>query len=386
MREAPHHFVLRSYGCRDILIAILTVLFAFPALCHAQVSGNVGYAQNGGKARAVQNERNKRVLTKEEMPPTGTSTFVEANVLMNVRADEYVAVFGVLQEGETVAECSRKMDATIKHSATSSRTLGIADDARFVDFIAQNKIYGFEVTGEIAREKLVGFELKKNVSIHYKDPSLLDKIVLAASPLADLRSDQGRLHRLGSRSNPGQAHGGSQPDHQAQGQPIREATGHQAPAASAGLRGKIRDPLPTEMYDSYTAFESEHVGIPANRERLATQTARKSRTFYFNGLDADGFDAVINPVVIEPVVQFTLYLEGQVRGASRSRRAVRTIPSQLRASARALRIFDRGRSVDTTRLEPRVTRPSLRVSIAELQLTRHVLPIFHPGPPGSRRP
>ena len=35
----------------------------------------------------------------------------------------------------------------------------------------------------------------------------------------------------------------------------------------------------------------------------------KTRTFFFNGLDADGFDDVINPVVIEPVVQFTLYLK-----------------------------------------------------------------------------
>ena len=51
----------------------------------------------------------------------------------------------------------------------------------FVDFMAQNKIYGFEVAGDIAREKLVGFELKKNVSIHYKDKTLLDKIVVAAS-------------------------------------------------------------------------------------------------------------------------------------------------------------------------------------------------------------
>ena len=39
----------------------------------------------------------------------------------------------------------------------------------FVDFVAQNRIYGFEVQGDIAREKPVGFELKKNVSIHYKD-------------------------------------------------------------------------------------------------------------------------------------------------------------------------------------------------------------------------
>ena len=29
----------------------------------------------------------------------------------------------------------------------------------------------------------------------------------------------------------------------------------------------------------------------------------------FNGLSGDGFDQVINPVVLEPVVQFTLHLK-----------------------------------------------------------------------------
>ncbi|HEX8115758.1 MAG TPA: hypothetical protein VF521_00675, partial [Pyrinomonadaceae bacterium] len=35
----------------------------------------------------------------------------------------------------------------------------------------------------------------------------------------------------------------------------------------------------------------------------------KSRTFYFNALTADSFDLVIEPVVLEPVVQFTYYLK-----------------------------------------------------------------------------
>ena len=95
------------------LTLTLTALVAFPTLCRAQVGGNIGYSQNGGKSHAVQNERSKRVLTKEEIPPTGTSTFVEANVLMNVRADEYVAVLGILHEGETIAECGRKMDCLL---------------------------------------------------------------------------------------------------------------------------------------------------------------------------------------------------------------------------------------------------------------------------------
>jgi hypothetical protein len=66
---------------------------------------------------------------------------------------------------------------------------------------------------------------------------------------------------------------------------------------------------PTEMYDSYTAYESEEVNEYSDRQRYTVQRARKSRTFFFNPLDADGFDTVINPVVIEPVVQFTLYLK-----------------------------------------------------------------------------
>jgi hypothetical protein len=33
---------------------------------------------------------------------------------MNVKADEFIAVFGISQEGETVAECSQKMEAVVK--------------------------------------------------------------------------------------------------------------------------------------------------------------------------------------------------------------------------------------------------------------------------------
>jgi hypothetical protein len=66
---------------------------------------------------------------------------------------------------------------------------------------------------------------------------------------------------------------------------------------------------PTELYDSYTAAESESMSNAVYRQNYTTQLARKNRTFYFNGLDADGFDDVITPVYNEPVVQCTLYLK-----------------------------------------------------------------------------
>ena len=79
----------------------------------AQVGGNVGYGQVGGRARAEQNERTKRVLTREEMPSSDTSMFVDASVLMNVKADEFVATFGLAEEGETIEQCQAKMKATV---------------------------------------------------------------------------------------------------------------------------------------------------------------------------------------------------------------------------------------------------------------------------------
>src|SRR5437868_1987333 len=110
---------------KKCLIVLVVLLLVGTPHGRGQVGGNVGYSQTGGRARAEQAERAKRVLTKEELPPTGTSMFVEANVLMNVRADEFVAVFAVSQEAETVAECNRKMDATLKELAGALQPLGL---------------------------------------------------------------------------------------------------------------------------------------------------------------------------------------------------------------------------------------------------------------------
>src|SRR6267378_1062733 len=99
-------------GLRAALICFFVVCAGL-GISFGQASGNVGYSQSGGSRRAEQVERAKRVLTKEEMPPSGTSMFVEASVLMNVNADEYVAVFGVSEECVTVPECNQKMNSTV---------------------------------------------------------------------------------------------------------------------------------------------------------------------------------------------------------------------------------------------------------------------------------
>lgn len=292
---------------RTLILFLLTITGA--AAVFAQASGNIGYAQGGGNARAEQNEKSKRVQGQGEAPPSATTMFVEASVLMNVKADEFVAVFGVAQECATVPECNQKMDAIIESFSGDLKQLGIGRDDLYVDFAAQNKIYAYQVTGNIAKENLVGFELKKNIAIHYQDKTLLDKLIIAASKskIFDLIKvdyivkDTSPIHnRLMDEA----------------AKIIKQKASRDeklldikllAPAQIYAEKPSIY--YPTEMYDSYSAYESEEISGDYYREKYTVQNARKSRTFFFNALNADGFDAVINPVVIEPVVQFTLYLK-----------------------------------------------------------------------------
>lgn len=294
---------------KTLITFVLALLLFVPGVCRAQVSGNLGYSETGVKARAEKRERGKQSLPEPERPPSGTSTFVDADVLMNVKADEFIAVFGISQEGETVAECSQKMESVVREFTDALKAMKIAEDDLFLDFVTQTKIYGFEVTGDIAKEKLVGFELKKNLSIHYRDRSLIDQLVVTAarSKIYDLIKVDYIVKDVNL----------------VQEKLMEEAAKviQQKVARYDRLLGiKLLPPAqiyaeipavyyPTGMYDSYTAAESESVQSNSLRQKYTVQLARKGRTFVFNGLDGDGFDQVINPVVIEPVVQFTLHLK-----------------------------------------------------------------------------
>jgi uncharacterized protein YggE len=290
-------------------LAVCFLVLAVPALCHAQVGGNIAFSQTSGRLKAYQAELARRNLATNDLPPSKTSMFVEASVLMNVKADEHVVVFGIAHEGETLAICGQKMDATVQSFTADLKSLGIAGDDVFVDFIAQNRIYGFQLQGDLLQEKLIGFELKKNISIHYKDHAQLDKITLAASKsqiydlikvdyvIKDMTRVQDRLMDEAARIVKSKTNR------------YEKLLGIKLHAPAQVYAEKSGVHYPTQMYDSYSAYESQEIRAFPERTRHTVVNARKSQTFFFNALDADGFDAVIDPVITAPVVQCTLYLK-----------------------------------------------------------------------------
>jgi uncharacterized protein YggE len=286
---------------KKLITTLVVATIASQALTQVG-GGSAAYGQQGrsGVELARANELAKRGTA-------GDGKFIEASVLMNVLADEYVAVFGVNEEGKTLEEARKKMDAAVKTFTASLAQMKLAAADYYVDFVAQNRIYGYEPAGDNAvREVVVGFEVKKNVIIRYKDKTMIDRLTEAASNagifdlvkvdyiVKDIEAVQTKLiteaARILKRKTDDQE--------RLLGVKVGQVTGNSVPSFSIYY--------PADMYDSYVAQESEE--MQGWRQGLTVQRARKPRTFFYNGLTAKDFDHVVNPVVNEPVVQFTVYV------------------------------------------------------------------------------
>jgi len=281
-----------------VLIAL--VLFSSSAII-AQESGN----------RAYGTPRRKPVISSGVLTavPDGKTQvyFVEANVLLNMKADAYIAVFGVVQEAPTSAESNAKTDAAISGFTKDLDGIGIKRSDIFIDFITQNKVYDYTANGNTVTEKFSGFETKKNVAVRYRDRELLDKILSAAA-----RSSIFDLIEVNYTVNDINAVHAKLYDEAVKVIRQKEtsyANSFGTKLSPTNLANEKYDAFyPGELYSNYQAFEAGNTYGDYNNRVVQ---ARKTRTFFYEPLNSSDFDSVINQMGIEPMVQFTLYLRMQ---------------------------------------------------------------------------
>lgn len=270
----------------------------------AQIAGNLVYGTSKAQAAAMPTGD----LFAVEPKGSCLVSFIEANVLLNLKADQYQAVFALGQEGPTLSESNEKLAAQTREFIASVEALGVKRADIYVDFISQNRLYDFTVADNIAREKLSGFEVKKNVIIRYRDPALLEKLLAAAAKsgifdlvkvdylVSDLPATRARLLEEASKI-------------------VKQKEASYKRLFGVTLRSASVDQekynacFPSDMYKSYTAYESGN----ADGYNMRVVRNRKRSTSYYNPLDPAAFDAVFNPAGVEPVVQLTLYLKIRYR-------------------------------------------------------------------------
>jgi uncharacterized protein YggE len=288
-------------------------LSLFISLCSlttlAQVSGNRVYDNQGSQQGGAVTRRypsflgttTEQVVSEQENLLVTTYQFIDAKVLTSLETKEYVAVFGLAQEADSLQAANKKLQAQIADFQRSLSALGIRPEDTYLDFITQNRVYDYVVKGNTAREKVSGFQIKENFGVRYKDRTLLDQIVpLAAQAgifdLIKVDYITGDLNAVRAQMA-------------AEAQKIIK----QKEDAYTKLGIKLQPVTvaaetfeafqPSDAYNSYKAYES---GTVDDNYRVVER--RKNSTFFFEPLPPGGFDLVLNPIGMEPQVQCTFYL------------------------------------------------------------------------------
>jgi len=286
-----------------IFVCLLVCLLAMAADVYAQSSGNIVYSEASRKNTKVPYSLGAIPL------PDNSGMLIPAHVRINVKADEHVAVFGLSQEGSTIQDCIRKLSPRLDSFIGELNNIGIKAEDVMIDHTTQNRTYDYQISGNVANEKATGYVVKKTVSVHFKEKEWMDKVMAAAARsnvydlikvdylVNDTAAIREKLFAEGTRI-------------------IKEKAGRYDKLLGLKFRTQIQISqetyntiYPSDSYDSYVAFESGRVSESALSDRNRVKEARKDETFFFNTEDAGGFDNVINPVVTEPVIQFSMYLQ-----------------------------------------------------------------------------
>ncbi|MDX2285498.1 MAG: SIMPL domain-containing protein [Bacteroidia bacterium] len=235
---------------------------------------------------------------------------IEVRALMNVRADAQVAVFHVRQLAETAAQANSLMQERIGGLMQALAQLGIPREAVFVDVVSQVPIFETEVTKKLFsktyNEVPKGFELQKNLHIRFSKSEQIDVILKAAADqeIYDLitvdyfvedsraRYDSLREAALDVLKTKVERLGG---------------TGLRVDSLFTVAGESVQAYLPSQRYKPYETFGAST--IEAVSKKTGVTQAQRSSTLYYVPLPFSQFDVVINPVVLEPVVQYTYALK-----------------------------------------------------------------------------
>lgn len=289
-----------------LLIVLSSCVLSNHNAVYPQESGNRIYGNRG----YYNQQQRKPVTNNGNLAPNQIGWSIEASVLTNLKPDAFVAVFGINQEALGPGASNQKVNAKAADLSKALLPLGIGPGDIFVDFITQTPVYDYSVQGARATENRTGFETKKTVAIRYTRRELFEQIVTAAADLQifdlikvdyivkDFDAVRKRLFEEAVKVIKG-----------------KERTYIKSFGVTlnpVGLASERYDAFyPSDSYQRYQAFETGDAYAYTSSGTTSKVIQRKSFTFFYEPIEPSPFDAVLQPLGIEPVVQFSLYLRMQ---------------------------------------------------------------------------
>ncbi len=269
----------------------------------SQHSGNINYFNNNyynyGERLA---KKSQNVIPQLSINSFESQEFT-TTILANIKADTYVAIFGITQTGKTAQETEALMnyrlkslkDALKKHDSVTSTT-DLISFVQTYEYNEERKVFSHSTYNEIPS----GFELRKNIHIKYHDPELINKLIMycANSEVYDLvKVDyystelENHLDSLRTLAN----------------NKLKKKLSYYTDICKRDLNDftyqftdnfEIKYPL--EMYESYQAYNSSKLKL---FRKAKVNRANKSSSQYYAPIMNKNFEMEINPIVDEPHIQ-----------------------------------------------------------------------------------
>lgn len=280
-----------------LIIALLTIF----ADIFAQASGNSVTNFNNKKLKSGLSDKSSTIYLSD------SSFIIEANVLMNVIADSYIATFSVSQEANNVKDCNEKIDKRIKDFLSALNKFGISQNDVFVDFVTQTQIADYRVIGNYSEQYISGFELKKNVIIHFKNISDLDKIVVIAAEFEIYDLTNVEYNVLDVNKIYLQLFNSAVEIINQKKELYSKATNSKLLPNSEIFGENFYAVFPIQLYNAYAPnISSSYYDY---NDRAKRKELRQNKTYYYQKVSYSGYDKIINPVVVEPAVEYGLTLQ-----------------------------------------------------------------------------
>ncbi|WP_343615158.1 SIMPL domain-containing protein [Flavobacterium sp.] len=257
-----------------------------------QVSGNVNYQNQYSPSNTI-----------DIGFPTSEGIVASVKGLANVKADSYMAIFSITQTGKTTKEVNELLDQRINKSLEEIKLKKGVET--FVDMISFVPMYEYEVEKKVFSRKTyneipVGFELKKNIHIKFTDPNQLNDFIsiLSNHEIYDLVRVDYFSNALETIKK--EMMNKAKLLIQEKIKNYELLLGETFTNVEKRIADGFAVNLPVEMYKSYEAYNSSSLNL---KKAANVNQASKSTTLYYQPVFNKEFDFIINPAVLEPVIQ-----------------------------------------------------------------------------------
>ncbi|MDH6308154.1 uncharacterized protein YggE [Dysgonomonas sp. PFB1-18] len=245
--------------------------------------------------------------------------------LMNVVADSYVAVFNVVQVGETFTDVDGMMNERIQIFKSKLSGQGIGNENVKIDLLSFVPRYDVQSESKIFSKSYneipSGYEMQKNVSVLFTESSQIDMITTAAleSEIYDIVKVDYYIDNM------------QQLRDSLRQKCIEELKKKAATYESIGIKldsmektvsDNFATIYPPSRYNTYQAFSRPSLNVAKKKTIIETS---KITTRYYQPLEYNNYDIVINPVVTEPVVQLLYSIVMKYKRGDKEKNAIYNI-------------------------------------------------------------